>query len=146
MYTTIQKCGVSMILLFSTDAINWSLTMLQNLNMLFFWTFYSSQNFNILQCFLKDHETLKTGVIAAENSALPSHKKIWFFTIFLFSMYFWSDKCRLGELKRLNDPKLLNGSVCQEYWMMCVCVKFWWQTEHINNLIKQSWHCLIVSW
>ncbi len=64
--------------------------------MLFFWPFYYLHNLkklyhnfheiikqhitdkkkqiNILQCFLKDHETFKSGVMAAENSALPSQK------------------------------------------------------------------------
>jgi len=58
-----------------------------------FWTFYSSKNsekkivpqISILQLFLKDHVTLKTGVMM----------------LLMFLLYFWSNKCRRVKHKRL---------------------------------------------
>ncbi len=37
--------------------------------------FLEHQN-NVLELFLKDHVTMKTGVMSAENSALPSQNKM----------------------------------------------------------------------
>ncbi len=61
----------------------------------------------LLEWFLKDHVTLKT----AENSALHHKNKLhfkmyfnrkvlfWIVKIFSFLLYFWSNKCSLGEQK-----------------------------------------------
>ncbi len=41
----------------------------------------STQHISILEWFIKDHVTLKTGVMAAENSAFASHAYITFYNI-----------------------------------------------------------------
>ncbi len=55
-----------------------------------------------LEWFLNDHVTLKTGVMTAENSALPS--LIFFFLLIL--QYFKSNKCSLGSIKDFFQNRL----------------------------------------
>ncbi len=61
--------------------------------------FLEQQN-SILEWFLKDHVTLKTGVMAAEKQALSSRKKNYIKNT-IKSIYFLN----------LTDPKHLNSSV-----------------------------------
>ncbi len=85
--------------------------------------FLAHQHISILEWFLKDHVILKTEVMAAETSALPSQKwiafknilkyktvilnifKIIYFKILLFLLYFWSNNCRIGEHNTLKNIK-----------------------------------------
>ncbi len=79
----------------------------------------------ILDWFLKDHVTLKTGVmmlkiqlwsrinyiltyIQIENSSF----KLWYFSILLFLLCFWSNTCSLDEQKIiLSNFEMLNSSI-----------------------------------
>ncbi len=88
------------------------------------------QQISILEWFLKDHVTLKTGVMLKIQLCTTWINYIWkyidrkhyFFNCINNLQYycftvFWSNKCSLGENKRLisvtlkkfTDPKLLNG-------------------------------------
>ncbi len=93
---------------------------------------YRNQQISILEWFLKDHVTLKTGKIILKiqlyitgiNYILKyihiDIKQIFLlqyhFTILLCLLYFWSNKCRLGEQKRHEQifqtlDKLVRSSV-----------------------------------
>ncbi len=82
---------------------------------MFFWTFDSSKTpdeykmyHSILEWFLKEHVTLKTGVILIHITEINYifinilKQKTFilncnFSTILLFLLYFWSNKCSFGE-------------------------------------------------
>ncbi len=89
---------------------------------------FLEQQISISERSLKDHVTLKTGVMMLETQLgitgiyyilqYINRENSYYFTILLFLLHFWSNKCSFVERKRLllktkncTDPKLLGWNV-----------------------------------
>jgi len=101
---------------------------------------------SILKWFLKDHATLKTGVMMLKiqlfhyknklQMKIYSNRKQIFLIVILFLLYFWPNKCTLGEHKRLlAGLELLN--TIHYLLKMSLFVVFWIFIVHIC-IIKHS--------
>ncbi len=81
---------------------------------------FFEQQISILEWFLKDHVTLKTGVMTAENSVLSSPEKNYnYFMLLLINNDLW-----------LSSKKLLNENIYEMNISVNISLSFCTKTPH----------------